>query len=117
MKKTTFKQYLIESRDQLLQAIDNTPVSLIEYDICKYCSIPVGETEDEKISIGLRPKNKIIVEWRYDNLLNPTPLSVRFTGSKDAEDNEKYTTFLTGTKLHQWLRKHASEGQNNGHKI
>jgi len=113
----TFKQFLTDSRSQLIQAIDRTPVSLIEYEVRKYCALAVGETEDEKILIGLKPKNKILIEWRYDNLIKPTPISITFFGSKDIEDSEKCTTFLTGDKLQQWLKKHAGEGRNNGHKI
>ena len=116
MEKLTFKQYL-ESKDQLKRAISNTPVSIIEYEACKYCTLPIGETEDEKVMVGIRPKNKIIVEWRYDNMESPAPTNISFEGVKDLDCVEKYTTFWTGTKLQKWLSRHAKEGMNNGHKL
>lgn len=116
MEKLTFMQYL-ESKEQLKKAISNTPVALVEYEVHKYCSFTVGETEDEKVLVGLRPKNKILIEWRYDNVDSPTPASIRFTGTKDMDCDEKFNTFWTGTKLQKWLSRHAKEGQNHGHKV
>ena len=52
MEKLTFKQYL-ESKEQLLKAIENTPISLVEYEVKKYCNLSIGETEDDKELIGL----------------------------------------------------------------
>ena len=116
MDKLTFIQYL-ESKNQLLKAIENTPTAIVEYEVSKYCSLPIGETEDEKSLIGLKPKNKIMVEWRYDNIEEPTPTSIKFIGSLDADLDEKFNTFWSGAKLQKWLSRHAKEGQNNGHKI
>lgn len=116
MDKLTFKQYL-ESKDQLKKAISNTPISIIEYEAYKYCSLSIGETEDEKQSVGIRPKNKILVEWRYDNLDAPTPTAISFEGVKGIDCDEKYATFWSGTKLQKWLSRHTKEGINNGHKI
>lgn len=115
MDKLTFKQYL-ESKNQLLEAIKNTPTTIVEYEVSKYCSFTVGDDEDEKTLIGLKPKNKVIVEWRYDNIDDPTPASIQFVGSKDTDD-EKHSTFWNGTKVRKWLSRHAKEGQNNGHKV
>ncbi len=109
MTQLTFKQYL-ESREQLLKAIENTPIAVLEYNIKKYCSLPVGDNISEKQSISLKPKNTIIVEWCYENVDNPQPQSIRFPDSSD--DNE-YNTFWTGKKLNTWLLRHASKGVNS----
>ena len=116
MEKLTFKQYL-DSEEKLKKAIENTPTTVIEYEVYKYCTLTVGETEDEKIAISMRPKNKILVEWRYDNITAPTPTFIQFDGAKDIESDEKYSTFWSGAKLQKWLSRHAKEGMNNGHKI
>ena len=113
MEKLTFKQYL-ESRKQLLKAIENTPVTILEYDIRKYCSIPVGESQDEKNLITLKPKNKIIIEWQYNNPLNPLPLNIKFKGPNVNLD-ETYSTFWTGQKLHKWLLRHTNNSKEIGY--
>lgn len=116
MEKVTFKQYL-ESKSQLLKAIENTPTAIVEYEVCKYCSLTIGESDDDKSLVGLKPKNKILIEWRYDNIDEPTPVSIKFIGSKDVDLDEQFNTFWSGNKLQKWLSRHAKEGQNNGHKV
>lgn len=107
MEKMTFKQYL-ESKEQLLKAIANTPTSIIEYEVKKYCNISVGDNEDEKESISLKPKNTLVVEWRYDDVYNPTPTSIRFKGVKNLEEGDELPTFWTGKKLNTWLSRHTT---------
>lgn len=107
MEKLTFKQYL-DSKDQLLKAIENTPVSIVEYNVKNYCSLTLGENEDSKQVIGLKPKQKVIVEWHYNNIDNPTPENVRLVGVKNNDDDEKHEVFWTGTKLTKWLSRHTN---------
>lgn len=114
MQKLTFKQYL-ESKEQLLKAIENTPTAIIEYEVKKYCSLTVGETEEEKQLIGLKPKHKIVVEWLYNSVHNPSPNSIRVVGPKDVNEDEKLLTFWSGTKLSKWLTRHATKEENNGY--
>lgn len=116
MQKLSFKQYL-NSKEQLLKAIQNTPTSIIEYEVKKYCSLTVGDSEEDKSIIGLKPKHKIIIEWRYDNLLDPTPETIQFVGTKEIDQDEKMTTFWSGAKLTKWLARHTHRGENNGHNI
>ncbi|MGZ8924629.1 MAG: hypothetical protein ACXW2E_01975 [Nitrososphaeraceae archaeon] len=116
MKKLTFKQYL-ESKEQLLQAINNPPISTIEYEVRKYCTIPIGETESDKQLIGLKPKQKIIVEWKYDSITNPQPISISFFGLKDITESEQFSTSWTGSKLRNWLARHVKPGINQSFKI
>lgn len=116
MEKLTFKQYL-ESKEQLLKAIENTPVAVVEYEVKKYCSLALGETEDEKRLVGLKPKQSIIVEWRYASVTNPTPESVRLKGIQEIDEDEKHSTFWSGAKFSKWLARHAKQGEQNGHKV
>lgn len=115
MEKQTFKQYL-DSKQQLLKAIENTPVAVVEYEVKKYCALPLGEADDDPTVVDLRPKYKVIVEWRYDSITDPTPESIRVMGPSDVDQHERFQTFWTGSKLRKWLTRHAREGENNGHK-
>lgn len=119
-KQLTFRQYL-DSKDQLRKAIENTPVSIIEYEVRKYCSVSVGETKEEAETISLRPRQKLIVKWRYDNILNPTPDYIKVLGIdedmiSEGEDEEQQV-FWTGYKLQKWLLRHTQEGKKHVHKI
>lgn len=116
MEKLTFKQYL-ESKEQLLKAIHNTPTSIMEYEVCKYCSLTVGDVETEKEVISLKPKHKLLVEWQYNDINNPTPINIKFKGLADVDEGDKYSTFWTGTKLQKWLTRHAFQGVNSGYNI
>lgn len=110
MDKLTFKQYL-ESKEQLLKAIENTPVSVLEYEVKKYCSLTVGESEEDKSLVSLKPKHKIIVEWRYTSVDNPTPESIRFVGVNEVDEDEALSTFWSGNKLQKWLTRHAKQNE------
>jgi len=113
MEKLTFKQYL-ESKEQLLKAIEKTPISIIEYEVRKYCTLPINETIEP---VSLRPKNKIIVEWRYDDIHNPTPLSIRFKGVKNLDESEQYDIDMSCIKLQKFLSRHATTIPLTGYSI
>lgn len=106
MDKLTFKQYL-DSKDQLLKAIGNTPVSIVEYEVKKYCSLAIGDSEDSKVIVGLKPRQKVIVEWTHANVNNPTPEYVRLVGVTDTDDSEKHDVYWSGIKLTKWLSRHT----------
>lgn len=110
MEKPTFKQYL-DSKAQLLKAIENTPVAVVEYEVKKYCSLTIGEDEDSKKVVGLKPKQKVVVEWHYDNIDNPTPEYVRLIGLKETDDMEQHDVFWSGIKLTKWLSRHTRREQ------
>jgi hypothetical protein len=115
MTKLTFKQYL-DSKEQLRNAVANTPVSIIEYEVRKYCSIPTGEMEEDKTLVGLKPKQRIVVEWCYDDIDDPTPTNIQFVGVSQLSEDEKFSTYWTGSKLKKWLNRHTTEGYNHGYK-
>lgn len=115
MTHLTFKQYL-ESKEQLLKAIENTPITILEYNVRKYCSICIGESEEEKRLISLKPKNKIVVEWDYSDFLNPTPTSIRITGPNNMLNDEPVSTFWSGYKLNKWLLRNTNQGTEITHR-
>ena len=115
MEKLTFKQYL-ESKQQLRKAIENTPVSIVEYEVRKYCTLVLGETEDEKNLVSLKPKQKLLIEWRYDHIDNPTPEYIKIVGSQTLGEDDKQSTYWSGVKLQKWLQRYTKQGENNGYK-
>ena len=108
MNKLTFKQYL-DSKDQLKKAIELVPVTLQEYEVRKYCALAVGDDDIDRQSISLKPSHKVLVEWRYDNIDNPTPLSIRFVGLTEVDELDQYSTSWSSTKLKKWLMRHTTE--------
>ncbi len=108
--KLTFKQYL-ESKEQLRKAIENVPVSIQEYEVIHYCSLPLGEYEEEKTLISLKPKQKLVIEWKYDSLDDPTPLNIRVKGVQTIDEDEQFQTFWANNKLQKWLRRHTKGHQ------
>lgn len=108
MDKLTFKQYL-ESKEQLLQAIKNTPVSIVEYEVKKYCSLAINEDIDP---ISFKPKNKLLIEWRYDDVHNPTPISARVIGVKNINEDEQYEINIPKLKLQKFLARHTAQVPN-----
>lgn len=104
--KLTFKQYL-ESKEQLLKAVENVPVSSKIYEVVHYCSIPLGEYEEDKTVVNLKPKQKIVVKWQYDSLTDPTPLNIKLQGIKEIDEDEQYQTFWSNNKLQKWLKRHT----------
>lgn len=101
MEKLTFAQYL-ESKEQLLEAVKETPVQQVSYVVRKYCKIPLGESKDSKEYVSLKPKQTVVVKWLYEDIENPTPMSV-------AHDEVEYDTFWSGEKLDKWLSRNARE--------
>lgn len=104
MEKLTFKQYM-ESKAKLLEAIKETPVATSCYVVKRYCKVRVGETKEDRQEVALKPNNRILVEWRYDDIENPEPESITF----DDESPEEFPVYWSGAKLSDWLSKNAVE--------
>ena len=104
MRKLTFKQYM-ESKDKLRQAIAETPVAASTYVVKKYCKIRVGESREARYEVSLKPKQRIIVEWRYDDINDPQPESIVF----DDVGTDEHEVYWVGAKLTEWLSKNAVE--------
>lgn len=104
MDKLTFKEYL-DSKDRLRQAIQETPIASTYYVVKKYCKVRIGESRTARQEVALKPKQTIIVEWRYDDIDNPEPVSIILD---DINSDEK-PVYWTGQKLKDWLSKNAIE--------
>lgn len=111
-QKLTFKQHL-EALQKLREAVLKTPQRTITYNIRKYCKIAIGESKDSKQEIALKPKHKIIVEWLYTNVDNPTITSIKFDGVKNVLEDDEFETFWNGNKLQKWLIRNATEEQSD----
>lgn len=105
----SFKEYLA-SKDALKEAADATsPKRTAVYDVRKYCNLAVGETKEEKQSIPLKPKHQILVDWLYEDVDNPTPISIRIKGPTDVPEDESFAAFWRAERLAKWLEKNANE--------
>lgn len=107
MSQLTFKQY-IESREQLLKVVKKPPVVIHEHSVVKYCSIPVNEADGEnKVTVHLKPKNKMIVEWDYANKESPVPLSIKFEGVIGLDSEDTFEPCWSPSKVYDWISKNA----------
>ena len=104
--KLSFAQYL-KSKETLLNAIDAVPQRTVEYNVKTYCKLSVGETREERTHVPLKPNHKILVDWLYDDIDNPTPLNLRFEGT--SHDNHDHVANWSGERLLKWLIKNAQE--------
>ena len=108
MRKITFKEYL-ESKEKLRQAISESPIRTATYIVNKYCKLPVGETKEEKQYVPLKPKHKIVVEWKYDDIDNPNLIEMRFEDVKNVDSSEAFSTLWTSERFQKWLLKNTRE--------
>lgn len=107
-KKLTFKEYL-DSKQTLREAVNNTPHRVATYQVNRYCKLVIGESKECKQQINLKPKQKILVEWQYDNLENPTIIGINFEGVKDIDSQEQFASYWKGEKLQKWLLRNTRE--------
>jgi hypothetical protein len=107
MEKITFKEYL-ESKEKLRQAINESPVRTATYIVNKYCKLPIGNTKDDKQYVPLKPKNKIVVEWKYNDIDNPDLVEMRFE-AVNVDSNESFSTFWASERFQRWLNKNTRE--------
>ena len=106
-KHLTFKEYL-DSKEQLKAALKEIPIISSTYVVNKYCKIPVGENKDNKDFIFLKPKHKIVVEWKYINVDEPDVLSIKFI-AEGIDPETKSTIFWEGVRLRKWLFRNTKE--------
>ena len=107
----SFKEYLA-SKDQLLDAVHNTPKRTATYTVRKYCKLPIGESKDTKDVVPLKPKQIVFIEWLYENHDNPTPVNVKFKGVDKIDSSIKHNVFWKGSKLAKWLIRNTKEELN-----
>ncbi len=104
--KITFKEYLL-TKDKLREAVQETPHQKKEYIVTKYCKLVVGESKDDKEQVNLKPNNKIIIEWLYENIDEPTPINIMFDGVCPDVDSENHATYWQSYKLQRWLLRNT----------
>lgn len=104
-RKLSFKEYL-ESKETLRSAVKETPKTQIEYEVNKYCSFPIGESENKK-SIKLKPSNKMFISWLCEDRVNPKALKVEFEGTDEDEIVDKPS--WNDAKLLKWLIKNTKQ--------
>lgn len=111
--KLTFKEYL-DSKQKLREAIEKTPQRTAQYTVRKYCKLIVGESKEAKQQISLKPTHKIVVEWLYTDIDNPTIVKLTFEGIKEVDADQDFETFWNGKKLEKWLNRNTTENESNG---
>lgn len=108
MKVAGLKSF-IDSKTQLLSILKRDPVHEAQYEVTKYCKIPVGESKDSKQYIPLKPKQKLTIKWKYDSLCledTPEPIVVDF---QFMSEDSTHNIFQSGDKLRKWLNTNAFE--------
>jgi hypothetical protein len=112
--KQTFKQYL-EGKEQLRNAVNSVPVTIIEYEVRKYCTLTVGDNSEESSTVQLKPKQRLSIKWVYNNPKQPIPEYIKVDSGNILTESEDYTTFWGTEKLQKWLARHTHEKVNYGH--
>ena len=108
MYKPTFKQYL-ESKQQLLKAVEEYPRVVTEYSVVKYCSLVVEDENGDSVTASLKPKQTLIVEWICDDPINPQVASVMIDGCREVDPEHKFSTTWSRQKTHKWLNTNTKE--------
>lgn len=96
---------LAESKKALIESLQQTPRSLVEYEIKKYCTLPLEDS-----IVELKPKQTVCVEWVHGPTLTIANISIfDKTGIPlvEGEDIE-----FSGEKLTKWLIRYAKTGKN-----
>lgn len=101
MAHISFIQFL-ESRNQLYEAYDRTPVTTNSYNMTKYCKIPVELNEVDTEYISLKPDDIIIIEWEYHDYNKPT-------ANKITVNEECYKPIWNNKKMCSWVKSSAKE--------
>ena len=86
--KISFKEYL-ESKEALRSAVQEVPKTQIEYEVKKYCTFPIGESNDRQ-AIKLKPSNRLFISWLCEDRENPTAVKVEFEGTDVDETTENH---------------------------
>lgn len=104
MHRLTFKEY-VESKNKLLLAGEECPRITLEYEITKYCKIPVTESPDDetKLQVSLKPKDTIEVLWEHNDPSYPTPRNIVLT----SEGNKKVYPCWNNKKVLKWVQNNS----------
>lgn len=119
MQKLTFREY-VESKTRLKEAAENTPIELKQYQMIKYCKLPIRSTmfETEKWEISLKPKHVLNVEWMQINE-NHVIKSIQISNHTAISEDKNLFPFWNHDKMNKWLESNtqqntpSSEESNN----
>ena len=107
MDRISFKQFVKESKTQLLSAITNVPTVVRSYDLTKYCSLVLEDDNGDPETISLKPKNSILIEWKYPTPQTPELHSISIINHEEIDSDDKYNTQWTTEKFNKWLSRHT----------
>lgn len=107
-EKLTFKEY-INSKDCLREAVNKSPERTASYTISKYCKIAIGESKQSKEYVSLKPKQRVEVDWLYEDISNPDVISIRFYGVDGIKDGDEFDILWGHNRLGKWLEKNTRE--------
>lgn len=88
---------------KLKNAGEDSPKYFIRYEVTKYCKIPLLESigDDEKLYIGLKPKDEIKILWESFKNKNPIPKYVSVIDENEQET--RYYFSWNFNKVEKWL--------------
>ncbi len=96
--KTSFKEYL-ESKELLKMALEDVPKVKEIYEIEKYCSVPVRESDGETTYIKFKPKDLIEILWEN----TPGDRTPKYFMALN-EDEQKIFAW-SNAKIRSWVEK------------
>jgi len=79
----------------------------MEYTVNAYCKLMVGESIDYKEMVILKPNQKIIVEWLYNDIDNPSAINIKFEGVCEKVDLGEHKSYWPSQKLQKWLQRNT----------
>ena len=97
----------LNSRTQLLSALQQNPIMVVEYEITKYTKLPTGNSREECVSVGLKPKDVIHIEWEFDK--DGIPETIKNIKFNDIT----YSTFNSPERIIKWLHTNSKVDENN----
>lgn len=109
MTKISFKEYYKLSKQQLVEAVNTTPSVVNNYNVRSYCKLPLLNEDSEEVVVNLKPKQKISINWLYEDINNPTCVSVSFDGVKEIESYISLKTKWKTKKMIEWLNKNTNQ--------
>lgn len=109
----SFKQYLVEAKAQLLNALSNSPRLVMEYQIKHYCSIPAKESQE---AIGFKPNMVMIIEWDVVDDVTQSPKSIVLE-TQDSTIELPQSMWSSTEKLKKWLMRHTKGERNREHHV
>jgi len=108
-KKLSLKEYLT-SKDCLRAAAQDIPKTVLEYEVKKYCKIPVGY-DDSKHQINLKPRNKLFIKWLCEEHREPRAIEITFEDIDGDDINE--VPSWNNKKLLKWLVNNTDNKSSN----